>query len=308
MPSWEIVIIVISCIFGFLFLTSLCCFILTNVRLFEINFMVPFEFKLSGYRDDKEKMLKDFEYFDNQKFEEYTIKSYDKLKLKGYLLRVKDSKKLVICFHGYRASARNDFSCVVPFYQKLGYNILFVNQRSHGKSKGKIITFGVRERKDVLSWINFSKKLGFNEIVLAGVSMGASTVLMAAEFIKKGDVKKIVADCGFTSPYEIIKETIKTIKFPVYPIIWFINFYSILFCGINFKKYNTKESIKKTEIPILFIHGTDDKFVPSKMSTENFEINKNNEILLVEGAHHAGSYMKNPKIYEKKVEEFLNKD
>lgn len=309
MPTWEIIVIVLSSVLGFLILTSLSCFILTNVRLFEINFLVPFEFKLSGYRDDKERMLKDFEFFDNQNFEEYVIKSYDNLKLKGFLLRNKDSNRVVICFHGYRAKAKNDFSAMIPFYQRLGYNVLVVNQRSHGKSKGRIITFGVRERKDVLSWVKFSKeKLGFDEVILAGVSMGASTILMSVEFLKSKDVKAIIADCGYTCPYEIIKETIKTIKLPVYPTIWFINFYSILFCHINLKKYNTKNAIKNSDIPILFIHGDSDKFVPCRMSIENFNVKKDKkEILLVKEAHHAGSYIKNTKNYQEKVENFLKK-
>ena len=309
MPAWEIVLIVFGCTLGVLFLSSISCFVLTLVRLFEINFLVPFEFKLSGYRDDREKMLKDFEWFESQIFEEYEIKSYDKKRLKGYLLR-NSGQKFMICFHGYRASAKNDFSSSAQFYYKLGYNVLFVNQRSHGKSCGRLITFGVREKYDVKSWCEFvSEKLEAKEIVLSGVSMGASTILMAQQLDLSKKVKAVIADCGYTCPADIIKQTIKTIHLPVYPTFWFINFYSILFSGINLKKYNTISAVEKSKTPTLFIHGTADKFVPPRMSVENYEhkIGKK-KLIFIEGAYHAGAHVKNPELYEKEVKDFLEKN
>ena len=184
---------------------------------------------------------------------------------------------------------------------------MLVSQRSHGRSRGRLITFGVRERKDVKSWVEFIERTYNPEkIILAGISMGASTVLMASKLILSNKVKGIIADCGYTCPADIIKETIKALHLPVYPTFWFINFYSILFAGINLKKHSTINAIKNTQIPILFIHGTSDGFVPCRMSVENFEAKKENaKLLLIDGAYHAGAYVKDPSLYEKTVREFL---
>lgn len=308
MPVWEVLVIVFSCVLGFVLITSLSVFILTAVRLFEINFLVPFEFKLSGYRNNKERMLKDFEWFDSQNFEILKIKSYDNITLKAQYLKNNNSKKIVICFHGYRAKTKNDLSGCSQFYYKLGYNVLFVNQRAHGKSRGLAITFGVKERYDVKSWVDYANKnLNQKEILLYGVSMGASTILMASDLNLK-NVKGIIADCGFTSPVEIIKQTGKILHLPLYPTIWFVKFYYLVFCYIRLKKYSTINAVKNSSIPTLFIHGTVDKFVPCYMSKQNFEAKKENkELLLVEGASHAGSYVKDTRLYEQTIIDFLDK-
>lgn len=309
MPVWEICLIVFASVFGLILLSSLSIFILVAVRLFEINFLVPFEFKLSEYRNDKERMLKDFEWFESQNMEIFKIKSFDKITLKAQFLRSENSNKTVICFHGYRAQVKNDLSGIGQYFLSLGYNVLFVNQRSHGKSRGLVISFGIKEKYDVKSWSDFAvNNLKQEEIILYGVSMGASTVLMSSALNLPSNVKAIIADCGFTSPFEIMKIGAKFFHIPIYPTIWFIEFYYLLFCHVNIKKYNTIDAVKNSTIPTLYIHGKADRFIPYSMSKQNFEVQKENkEILLVDGASHAGSYVKDTNLYQKTIKDFFKK-
>lgn len=309
MPVWEICLIVFTSVFGLILLSSLSIFILVAVRLFEINFLVPFEFKLSEYRNDKERMLKDFEWFESQNMETFKIKSFDKITLKAQFLRSENSNKTVICFHGYRAQVKNDLSGIGQYFLSLGYNVLFVNQRSHGKSRGLAITFGIKEKHDVKFWSDFAvNNLKQEEIILYGVSMGASTVLMSSALNLPSNVKAIIADCGFTSPFEIMKIGAKFFHIPIYPTIWFIEFYYLLFCHVNIKKYNTIDAVKNSTIPTLYIHGKADRFIPYSMSKQNFEVQKENkEILIVDGASHAGSYVKDTNLYQKTIKDFLKK-
>jgi len=309
MPVWEVLVIIFSCVLGFLILTSLSVFVLTAIRLFEINFLVPFEFKLSGYRNDKQRLLDDFSWFDSQQMEELTIKSFDNKKLRAQFLRCENSQKTAICFHGYRAKAKNDLSGVAQYFLSLGYNVLFVNQRSHGKSRGLAITFGIKEKNDVKTWAEFMvNNLKQEELILYGVSMGASTILMSSSLNLPKNVKAMIADCGYTSPFEMIKIAAKFFHIPIYPTIWFIQFYYIVFCHINIKKYSTLDAVKDSSIPTLYIHGTKDLFIPYEMSKQNFETQKENkELLLVEGASHAGSYVKDTALYQKTVFDFLKK-
>ncbi len=307
MTIWQIILIILAICLVLTVIWSIFCFVVTNIRLKELNYYNPIIFKYTEYRYDKKRMIDAFNWYDKQKFKEYTLISRDGLKLTSFYLETKGADKIAILFHGYRGSARNDFSPMIPFYQSLGYNILIVNQRSHGKSKGRAITFGIKEKFDCVDWVNFSnKEFNNKETILVGISMGASTVLLASGQNLPKNVKTIIADCGYTSPYEIIKNTMKLIRMPIYPTIWYISFYYKIFCKGNLKTECVKQAVRKSKTPILFIHGTADRLVPFRMSQENFDATKvKKDILLVEGASHAGSYVQATKIYEEKVTKWL---
>ena len=307
MDGWQIAVIVLISLFFVILITSLICYFLVFLRGVEINFKAPIEFRLCPYRDDRNRMLKDFEWFDSQKFEDIELKT-KKVKLHALYLPAKKSNKIAIMFHGYRGSAKNEFSGMAQFYQKLGYNICLVNQRAHGKSSGLLITFGIREKEDCLKWIDFiNKKYKPSEILIVGVSMGASTVLMASNKVPS-KVKHIIADCGYACPDEQVKYLINYLHFPLYPTIWFVKFWLYVFTGIRFSKYKIPEMLKKSKVPILFIHGKKDKMVPYYNTLLNYDEKKGvKDILLVEKAPHAGSYVYATKEYQRKVREFLNK-
>lgn len=307
MSPWLIILIITLSVLFLTLVTSLICYCFVFLRGAEIDFNRPIEFKLSEYRNDKERMKKAFEWFDNQPFENLEMK-VGKLKLHALYLKTEEASRTAIFFHGYRGSARNEFSPMIPFYQKLGYNICLVSQRAHGKSRGKLITFGIREKKDCLKWVNFiNKKFKPQEILLVGVSMGASTVLMASSKIQS-NVKYVIADCGYACPDEQVKYLINVLHLPLYPTIWFVKFWLFVFTGIRFSNYKIPEMLKKTEVPILFIHGKKDKMVPYYNTLMNYDEKKDRkEILLINDAPHAGSYIYATSEYEQKVKEFLEK-
>lgn len=235
--------------------------------------------------------------------------SFDGLKLMGRYYD-NNSTKTIIIFHGYRSSASRDFSCALQMYSSFGLNVLMVDQRSHGRSEGKLITFGVKESYDVLSWVDFvNEKYAPEKIALGGMSMGATTVLLSAEKGLPQNVKAIIADCGFTSPVDIIKLVGKK-NFGVNAsfFIPFLDFCCRIFGRFSIKNVTTVESLKKCSLPVLMIHGSDDGFVPCEMSRQAIKsCNQKSRLLEVPGADHGFSFLVDkPKVLSE-IKEFLKK-
>ena len=243
-------------------------------------------------------------------YEEMQITSFDGLKLVGQFYKAKeDMGRYLICMHGYRSSPE-DFMCALPQFLSLGYNVLLVNQRSHGKSEGKWITFGVKEKRDCISWCNHLIKT-FGEdikVVFDGLSMGASTVLMASS---EPDVPKnvvgIMADCGFSSPFEIIAHVAKKdMHIPKFPLLYLMIPAVKLWAGFSLTECSTVKSVKNTSLPILYIHGKDDDFVPHEMSLEAYNARpENSTIFIAPGAKHGLSYLVDTEGCSKACEDFL---
>ena len=244
--------------------------------------------------------------------EHVTIQSRDGLTLHGDLfLSENPSKRTVILCHGYTSCGMNDCSTMAEYFMERGYNALIVDHRAHGKSEGQYVGFGILDRFDCLKWIKYViGRLGDeSEIVLYGVSMGASTVLMASgsdEF--PTNVKAIISDCAFTSPYDVFKHILKRdYHLPPRPIMDINERMCREKAGYGFRDYSTLEAVKKAPCPILFIHGKEDKFVPTDMTLKNYEAcTGEKRLLLVENAGHAASLYENKELYEDTVTEFLS--
>ncbi len=235
--------------------------------------------------------------------------SFDGLKLAARYFD-NGEKNTVILFHGYRSSAARDFCCALKLYTDLGLNVLLVDQRSHGRSEGRLITFGVKESMDVVSWTDFlNKKYAPEKILLGGMSMGAATVLLAAGKKLPENVKGIVADCGYTSPEEIINcVSKKFLNINAKPLLPFINLCCIAFGGFSIKKASTVESLKKSDLPVLLIHGEADTFVPCEMSRTAFKsCNKKCRLVTVEKAYHGMSFLVDEKRVTGEIRAFLKK-
>lgn len=248
-----------------------------------------------------------------QDLEHVTIKSRDNLTLHGdYLPADEPSDKLAICLHGYTSCGLSDCSSVGAFLHRQGFDILIIDSRAHGKSEGKYIGFGILERFDCLAWINyinerFEKK---KNILLYGISMGGATVLMTAGCKKLPDnVKAIVADCAFTSPYEVFAHVLKKdYKLPEFPIMKINDAICRRKAGYGFKDYSTIYAMKKAPCPVMFIHGKDDNFVPTWMSEKNYEAcTAPKELLWIENAGHGAAYYENSELYEKKMLDFIGR-
>lgn len=244
-------------------------------------------------------------------FQRIFIEARDGITLAGKYYHVKDGAPLILFFHGYRGSALRDGNGILLYAQKAGYNALLVDQRCHGKSGGKAITFGIKERHDCMDWIRYANRR-FGEktkIVLAGISMGASTVLMAADLGLPANVKGIMADCPYSAPKDILKTVMKQMKFPVNVTYTAVRLGAKLFGGFDIEEHSPIESMRNCRIPVLFIHGEEDYFVPEKMSQECYEActSQDKRRVLVKGAPHGMSFCVDGKLYETEMEEFLKR-
>ena len=228
-------------------------------------------------------------WFDCQVFEDLSLTSCDGLCLRGHLLSAKEDKGVILFFHGYHSAARRDFSIQAQALHKEGYHLLFVEQRANGDSEGRYSCFGIKERLDVRDWAQLAaRRFPTLPIALFGLSMGGASVLMAANTELPPSVRALIADCPFTSPYEIIARTLRyRHKIYPYPVIYFMNLWSKLLAGFSFWALHVRETLRENSRPTLLIHGKDDRFVPTEMSIRAKEGNAaSTELFLVSGARH----------------------
>lgn len=237
-----------------------------------------------------------------------TIQSHDGLTLSGRYYHTADGAPLAIGFHGYRSCWLTDFCGGSDIAFQLGQNVLLIDERAHGKSQGRSITFGIKERQDLLRWVQYAVDRFGKEtkIVLYGVSMGAATVLMASELELPENVKGIVADCPYSSPLDIILEVGRQTGYPPKLIRPFVILAAKLFAGFDVRETSAEEAVKHTKVPILIIHGADDTFVPASMSEI---VERANPKMVTRhtfpGADHVLSYMVDTPRYRKLVTDFL---
>lgn len=203
------------------------------------------------------------------------ITSHDSLHLTAKLIPQSEAyekpRGIVAMFHGFRSEPTYDFGTFANDIRDLGFMLLMVDQRAHGGSEGKHITYGVNERFDALAWCKLLKeKYPEEKVILYGVSMGASTVMMASALELPDNVIGVVADCGFTTPAAICRKVLtKDLKVPAFPIFQVSSLLVRLFAGFDFNGASATEALTKSDLPVLMFHGQDDKFVPHEMSVEN---------------------------------------
>ena len=245
-------------------------------------------------------------FFDNH-FEDLYIKSFDGLKLHGYLLRG-TSDEVIICVHGYKASPEIDYADKLEMYKKRGCSVLMIDDRAFGKSEGRYTGFSEHDKYDVRDWVGkINEMFESPRIYLHGISMGGATVVHSADMHLK-NVKGIIDDCGFTSIDEITRFIMKTsYHLPYFPIGNIASMFSKIIAHIDFNGSNGEESVKCGEVPIVFIHGRSDHFVPCEMSERMYEkCTGPKDILLVEGCGHAACYAMAKEEYEKIVYRLLD--
>lgn len=237
--------------------------------------------------------------------EDLYINSFDNLKLHALFIN-NNTNKTIICVHGYKAKdGLYDFGMSAKFLNSLGYNLLFVDNRAHGLSQGKYIGFGVLDSIDVNSWVDYLvTNMNQETIILYGMSMGAATVMNA----QNNKVKAIIADCGFASGYdEVVYQIKKMYHLPPFPIIPISNVLLKLLAHYSLKEKEAYKSIKNYKNNLLIIHGDKDHFVPTRDAYKIFDnATCHKRILIVPGASHAKSYLKDTKLYEQTIKEFLD--
>lgn len=240
-----------------------------------------------------------------------TIKSRDGLTLTGHLFLTPDAKRTVVCMHGWRSEWCFDFGGPADFLLKQGCNLLIAEQRSHGNSEGEYIGFGTYERYDCADWVQYVKdKLGDTAVYLCGVSMGATTVLLASGLDITGGVNGIIADCGFTSPREIwshvLRSGLKINDKVAYPIARLIVSKK---AGFDANAVSTVDAMQINKAPVLFVHGDADGFVPLWMTQKNYDVCRADKtLLIVKGAGHGMSWYVDGQAYKNAITEFFNKN
>lgn len=243
-------------------------------------------------------------------YEAITITSTDGKKLFGRYYHSRDGAPVQIQFHGYRGSAMRDFCGATAFARKLGHNVLVVDQRCHGQSEGHTITFGIRERYDCQSWANYAyQRFGKDTpLVLAGVSMGGATVLMASDLELPETVCAIVADCPYSSPKAIIAKVAGEMGLPQKPAAAICCLGALLYGHFRVSGCNALDCVKATKLPVLLIHGEADQLVPCDMSRDLYEAcASDKELQTFPGATHGMSYLEDPQRYEATVGGFLER-
>lgn len=241
--------------------------------------------------------------------EELWTTAFDGTKLYGRYFEYAPGAPIELMFHGYRGSAERDLSGGVRRCFKLGHSVLLVDQRCSGKSGGNVITFGIREHRDCLSWLDLMQdRFGPSaQIILTGISMGAATVLMAAGTPLPKTVMGVLADCGYSSPKEIIQVVIRKMGLPVSLAYPFVRLGAWLYGGFDLEELTPVEAMERCQVPVIFFHGEDDAFVPCYMSKINFEACRSRKMLVtIPGAGHGLSYPVAPEKYLNAMKEFFN--
>lgn len=235
------------------------------------------------------------------------ITSFDGLTLKGKYYEYAPSAPIEILFHGYKGNAERDLCGSLERCFSLGRSALLVDQRGSGESEGSVISFGINECRDCVDWVREVVDCFGNdvEIVIGGVSMGAATVTMASALPMPPNVKYAVADCGYTTPREIIRKTVAEMKLPVGMVYPFIRLGAKLFGGFSIESNSPIEAVKKSGIPIIFLHGENDGFVPCSMSLELYESCVSpKKLAVIPGADHGLAYPVNKQKYLDSLREF----
>ncbi len=243
--------------------------------------------------------------------EEFSITSFDGLKLYGKYYEYQKGAPIELMFHGYRGSAQRDLAGGVQRCFKLQRSALIVDQRCSKKSEGNVITFGIKERKDCLSWLDFMLTHFGNDvkIILTGISMGASTVLMAAGNPLPKNVIGVLADCGYNSPKDIIKKVIKQIGLPVSAGYFFVKLGARLFGHFNLEETSPEEALKNCTVPVIFFHGETDDYVPCEMSRINYEACRCKKMLVtIPNAGHGLSFLVEPEKYLVALRDFFGEE
>ena len=236
------------------------------------------------------------------------ITAHDGISLIGHWCPCEEPKRTIVAMHGWRSSWSHDFGLIADFWRNNHCSVLYAEQRGQNNSGGDHMSLGLLERYDCLAWTNWiNEKTGKSiPIYLAGVSMGATSVLMASELELPDNVFGIAADSAFTSLHAIWKHVSESnLHIP----------YALHKTGadrmckkriqMDADAASTTEALKHCQIPVLFVHGTDDHFVPVEMTYENYKAcTSEKRLLIVPGADHCMSYLVGKSTYERIAKEF----
>lgn len=247
--------------------------------------------------------------FDALKVETRRLTNRDKKQVAWYLPAEQPSHKTAIVVHGF-LNSKEGMKPYAMLFHDLGYNVLIPDNEAHGKSEGNIIGYGWNDRLNLIAWTKqLVKEDSQSQISYFGLSMGAATVMMASGEQLPKQVVNIIEDCGYSSVWEELKYQAKDMyNLPAFPILYEVSAISKMRAGFTYGEASSVNQLKKNKLPVLFIHGDKDDFVPTDMVYDNYKATAGpKEILIVKGAKHAKAYEVDKKGYEKEIANFLKK-
>ncbi len=229
----------------------------------------------------------------------------------NYLPAAKKTNKTVVIAHGF-GGTKEKMSAYGTMFHNMGFNVLIPDDRAAGQSQGKYIGYGWLDRKDYLKWINLviQKNGQDSQILMDGVSMGgATTMMVSGEPNVPKQVKAYVEDCGYTSVKDEISYQAKSMYgIPSRPLVPFVSAISQVRAGYNYSEASAVNAVKRNHRPMLFIHGSKDTFVPTRMVYKNYKAAAGpKELWVVKGAKHAASFKHDPAEYQRHIQAFLNR-
>ncbi len=262
-----------------------------------------------GFGEMPEDMRGKVAVLDAMPYQAVTITARDGTRLFARYYHVADGAPLDIHCHGYRGMAVRDFCGATPFALDEGHNVLLIDERACGKSEGTVVTFGVRERFDILDWVAYAgERFPDVPIFLGGISMGGAAVLMAAGEALPASVVGVIADCPYSTPRDIICSVIKMMHLPPRPLYPLVSLSARLFGGFSLEDASAREAVKKSRVPLLLIHGDADRLVPYEMSCEMVAAAPHCTTLVTfAGADHGMSFMSDHALYIDTVRGFYEK-
>ncbi len=291
--------------------SGISVFVIGCVRRKELPWLVQEEIEKTPYKKYSKQIRDADKWLADHEAQDLWVKSHDGLTLHGLWIPAKDPKGTVLFAHGYRSTMLLDFGMAFDYYYDRNMNLLIPDQRSHGKSEGRFITFGVLESRDMQTWIRYhNEKFGEYPMLLSGLSMGSSTMLYLADRSLPDNVRGIIADCGFTSPEEIISSVFKDVThLPPWPSIMITEICARWIAKFSLRGCDTRKSLAHSRLPVLIVHGKEDNFVPCLMSQQAYDACSSEKyLLLVDQAGHGVSFLVEPVRYKQMIVNFLNKN
>lgn len=260
------------------------------------------------YRDAMIGWMKETEKLPQQ---EFSITTFDGLTLYAKYYEYAPGAPIELMFHGYRGNAQRDLCGGVQRCFHLQRSAFVVDQRASGKSQGNVITFGVHESRDCLCWVDFMvKHFGPDvKILLTGISMGAATVLNAAGNPLPDNVIGVLADCGYSTPADIIKSVIRQMGLPADLAYPFVKLGAKLFGKFDLEEISPLESVKNCQVPVIFYHGENDDYVPCEMSKRNYDAcASRKKLVTIPGAGHGLCFPVAKELYLSTLREFFGEE
>ena len=257
---------------------------------------------------EKFKELKE-DWLSGMTIEDVSIQSDDGLNLKGFYYPAKgESHDYALLLHGYRDTHKGMENFAYVYNTYMNFNCLLPDMRACGESEGKYVGMGYLDSKDVANWVDYIVTQDAQaRILISGVSMGGATTMMVSGLELPDNVVCFIEDCGYTSVYEQFRgELRKRFGLPSFPMLDAASLLCRLRYGWDFRSASPLDAVARCRLPMLFIHGAADSYVPTAMVRPLYDAKPApKELWLVPGAAHAASYRDRPHEYARRVARFL---